>query len=152
MESFKYLHNLIQMPVVAILFLAGTLLVLFGIVKTLLVLYAKGIWFTGLGTVLVVFSLFCLATHPEAEAKVVAEIREAAEREAVASAAAAAADTKHEPWYSRNLEEQVGCGRLQQQSGWLDWSCLICSCSQFSLTRVACAGGACLLCPTLTPV
>lgn len=53
------------------------------------------------------FSLFCLATHPEAEAKVVAEIRAAAEQEAAAQAAAAAAGTKHEPWYTRNLEEQV---------------------------------------------
>jgi cytochrome P450 len=55
------------------------------------------------------FSLFCLATHPEAEAQVVAEIRAAAEAEAAAQAAAAAAGTKHEPWYTRNLEEQVGC-------------------------------------------
>lgn len=55
------------------------------------------------------FSLFCLATHPEAEGKVVAEIRAAAEKEAAAAAEAAAAGTKHEPWYSRNLEEQV-CG------------------------------------------
>lgn len=55
------------------------------------------------------FSLFCLATHPEAEAKVVEEIRAAAEREAQAQAAAAAAGIKHEPWFVRNLEEQVGC-------------------------------------------
>lgn len=54
------------------------------------------------------FSLFCLATHPEAEAQVVAEIRAAAEAEAAAQDAAAAAGTKHEPWYTRNLEEQVG--------------------------------------------
>jgi cytochrome d ubiquinol oxidase subunit II len=63
MEAYKYLHNLIQMPVVAVLFLAGTLLVLFGIVKSLLAVYAKGIWFTGPGTILVVFSLFCLAGY-----------------------------------------------------------------------------------------
>jgi hypothetical protein len=54
------------------------------------------------------FSLFCLATHPEAEAKVVEEIRAAADREAEAQAAAAAAGVKHEPWFVRNLEEQVG--------------------------------------------
>jgi cytochrome d ubiquinol oxidase subunit II len=63
-ESFKYLHNLIQMPLVALLFLSGTLLVLYGIGKTLLTDgYSKGIWFTGFGTVLVVFSLFCLAGY-----------------------------------------------------------------------------------------
>jgi len=63
-EPFKYLHNLIQMPLVASLFLAGTLLVLYGIGKTLLTAgYSKGIWFTGFGTVMVVFSLFCLAGY-----------------------------------------------------------------------------------------
>jgi cytochrome bd ubiquinol oxidase subunit II len=63
-ENFKYMHNLIAMPVVALLFLAGTLLVLFGIIKTLLTDgYSRGIWFTGLGTVLFVFSLFSLAGY-----------------------------------------------------------------------------------------
>jgi cytochrome bd ubiquinol oxidase subunit II len=63
-EPFKYLHNLIQMPLVALLFLAGTLLVLYGIGKTLITAgYSGGIWFTGFGTVLVVFSLFCLAGY-----------------------------------------------------------------------------------------
>jgi hypothetical protein len=62
------------------------------------------------------FSLFCLATHPEAEAKVVAEIRAAAEREVEAQAAAAAAGVKHEPWFARNLEEQVGLnGRMDPE-------------------------------------
>ena len=62
MESFKYLHNLIAMPVVAVLFLAGVVGVLFGLVKSyLLEKYTKGIWFAGGGTVLVVFSLFLLA-------------------------------------------------------------------------------------------
>jgi cytochrome bd ubiquinol oxidase subunit II len=63
-EKFKYMHNLIAMPVVALLFVSGTLLVLFGIWKTLKTPgYAKGIWFTGPGTILVVFSLFCLAGY-----------------------------------------------------------------------------------------
>ena len=51
------------MPVVAIMFLAGTVLVLFGIYKSLLASSAKGIWFSGPGTVLVVFSLFSLAGY-----------------------------------------------------------------------------------------
>lgn len=64
MEANKYLHNLFAMPVVAILFLAGTLLVLFGIIRTLPGEgYSKGIWFSGIGTVLFVFSLFLLAGY-----------------------------------------------------------------------------------------
>jgi cytochrome d ubiquinol oxidase subunit II len=63
MESFKYLHNLLQMPVVLILFLAGVLLVLWGIINDLFRKAGKGIWFTGIGTVLTVFSLFLLAGY-----------------------------------------------------------------------------------------
>ncbi len=64
LEQFKYLHNLIGMPLVALMFLSGTLLVLFGIVKSLMIAgYSKGIWFSGIGTLLVVFSLFALAGY-----------------------------------------------------------------------------------------
>jgi cytochrome d ubiquinol oxidase subunit II len=63
-EHYKYLHNLVGMPVVALLFLSGTLLVLFGIVKTLKIPgYSKGIWYSGIGTILFVFSLFSLAGY-----------------------------------------------------------------------------------------
>ena len=64
MAPYKYFHNLIEMPVVALLFLAGVLLVLAGIILPVLsfVKYGeKGIWFAGFGTVLAVFSLFLLA-------------------------------------------------------------------------------------------
>jgi cytochrome bd ubiquinol oxidase subunit II len=61
MEKFKYLHNLIQMPLVSLIFVAGVLLVLFGIIHSLLKDSTKGIWFTGTGTVLTVFALFLLA-------------------------------------------------------------------------------------------
>jgi len=64
MAPYKYFHNLIEMPVVALLFLAGVLLVLAGIILPVLsfVKYGeKGIWFSGFGTVLAVFSLFLLA-------------------------------------------------------------------------------------------
>jgi cytochrome bd ubiquinol oxidase subunit II len=64
MEPYKYFHNLIQMPLVAVLFLAGVVLVLAGIILPVVsyVKYGeKGIWFSGLGTVLAVFSLFLLA-------------------------------------------------------------------------------------------
>jgi cytochrome d ubiquinol oxidase subunit II len=63
-ENYKYMHNLIAMPVVALLFISGTLLVLYGIFRTLLKKeYSKGIWFAGFGTVCFVFSLFSLAGY-----------------------------------------------------------------------------------------
>lgn len=64
MQQYKYFINLIEMPLVAILFLAGVVLVLFGIIRTILSIEKygeKAIWFTGIGTVLTVFALFLLA-------------------------------------------------------------------------------------------
>lgn len=64
MEPYKYFHNLIQMPVVLILFLAGVLMVLLGIIRPVLHFtkcHDKGIWAAGIGTVLTVFSLFLVA-------------------------------------------------------------------------------------------
>jgi len=63
LEPYKYLHNLIQVPVLAVLFLGGTALVLFGIIRPVLKTTTAGIWFAGTGTVLVVFSLFALAGY-----------------------------------------------------------------------------------------
>ena len=60
-EKFKYLHNFIQMPVVLVLFLAGVLGVLYGIGITVFRSTTSGIWFSGAGTVLAVFSLFLIA-------------------------------------------------------------------------------------------
>jgi cytochrome d ubiquinol oxidase subunit II len=58
-EPYKYLTNFLQMPVVAALFLIGVVAVLWGIGKTLFtkVIYTKGIWFAGIGTVLTVLAL-----------------------------------------------------------------------------------------------
>lgn len=61
LEKFKYLHNLLQMPVVLIIFLTGVLGVLSGIATTILKKSLNGIWFTGGGTVLAVFALFLIA-------------------------------------------------------------------------------------------
>jgi cytochrome bd ubiquinol oxidase subunit II len=64
MQPFKYFINLIEMPVVAVLFLAGVVLVLLGIILPIVSFIKYGnraIWFAGLGTVLAVFSLFLLA-------------------------------------------------------------------------------------------
>ncbi len=64
MEPYKYLNNLLQMPVVLALFLAGVLLVLFGLYRAWTSYeksYSKLIWIEGTGTVLTVFALFLLA-------------------------------------------------------------------------------------------
>ncbi|WP_321514739.1 cytochrome d ubiquinol oxidase subunit II [Marinifilum fragile] len=62
MVAYKYLHNFLAMPLVLILFLSGVVLVLFGLIKSYLAeKYTRGIWFTGGGTILVVFALFLLA-------------------------------------------------------------------------------------------
>ncbi|WP_282918317.1 cytochrome d ubiquinol oxidase subunit II [Porphyromonas macacae] len=62
MESFKYLNNFLQMPVVLALFLIGVVLVLFGIGKTVMNKnFTKGIWFEGTGVVLTVLALFLVA-------------------------------------------------------------------------------------------
>jgi cytochrome d ubiquinol oxidase subunit II len=63
MESFKYLHNFLQMPLVLILFLAGVVGVLWGIVSDLFRKAGNGVWFTGAGTVLTVFALFLVAGY-----------------------------------------------------------------------------------------
>jgi cytochrome d ubiquinol oxidase subunit II len=60
-EKFKYLHNFIQMPLVLIFFLAGVVVILYGIGISIIRNSVKGIWFTGTGTVLAVFSLFLVA-------------------------------------------------------------------------------------------
>jgi cytochrome d ubiquinol oxidase subunit II len=60
-EKFKYLHNFVQMPLVSIIFLTGVISVLYGIGITVIRNSVKGIWFTGAGTVLAVFSLFLVA-------------------------------------------------------------------------------------------
>ena len=63
MEPFKYFNNLVQMPVVLLLFLVGVLAVLWGIISSLLKDNTKGIWWAGGGTVLVVFSLMLIAGY-----------------------------------------------------------------------------------------
>ncbi len=62
-EKYKYLHNLVEMPAIGILFIVGTLSVIYGLARTLLTQYNNGIWFSGTGTVLVVFSLFAIAGY-----------------------------------------------------------------------------------------
>ena len=61
MEKYKYLHNLIQMPAVLIMVLLGVVGVLASIWMGGFTKSTKGIWFGGLGTVLVVMSVFFIA-------------------------------------------------------------------------------------------
>ncbi|MDE6587153.1 MAG: cytochrome d ubiquinol oxidase subunit II [Paramuribaculum sp.] len=61
-EPYKYLNNLLAMPVVLVMLLLGVVLVLAGIILTVTRKgYTSGIWLTAPGTVLVVVALFCLA-------------------------------------------------------------------------------------------
>ncbi len=61
MEPYKYLHNLLDMPVVLIMFLAGVVLVLFSIYKAAFTDSTKAFWIISPGTVLAVLTLFFLA-------------------------------------------------------------------------------------------
>ena len=61
MEKFKYLHNLLQMPVVLGMLLVGVVLVLASIWTGGFTSSRKAIWAGGAGTVLVVMSVFFLA-------------------------------------------------------------------------------------------
>ncbi|MDR1096578.1 MAG: cytochrome d ubiquinol oxidase subunit II [Tannerella sp.] len=61
MEKYKYFYNIIQMPAVGVLLLAGVVLVLLGIIQPLFTKSTKGIWFSGAGTVLTVLALLLCA-------------------------------------------------------------------------------------------
>jgi cytochrome d ubiquinol oxidase subunit II len=61
MEKYKYLHNLLEMPVIAILLVVGILGVLWGIIATIFLNSNKGFRYAGAGTVLTVLSLFLIA-------------------------------------------------------------------------------------------
>ncbi|GHT21649.1 cytochrome D ubiquinol oxidase subunit II [Bacteroidia bacterium] len=62
--QYKYFFNLIEMPVVLILFLLGVVAVLYGIIATLFCeKFKKGIWFSGIGTVVTVLSLLLIAGY-----------------------------------------------------------------------------------------
>ena len=62
MQPFKYFINLTQMPAVVAVLLIGVIAVLMGISKTIFVKgWKKGIWFTGVGTVLTVLALLLCA-------------------------------------------------------------------------------------------
>lgn len=62
--SNKYLWNFIEMWPVAIVFLLGVIAVLTGVIgSAVLPRFKGGIWYSGIGTVLVVVALFCVAGY-----------------------------------------------------------------------------------------
>ena len=62
MQPYKYLMNLVEMPVVLLVLLVGVVAVLFGIGKSYLSpTWIKCIWFAGVGTVLTVLALLLCA-------------------------------------------------------------------------------------------
>lgn len=64
MEKYKYFTNLIQMPIILGFFLVGVVGVLFGIFGTIFsVKFKKGIWFSGIGTIITVCCLFLIAGY-----------------------------------------------------------------------------------------
>ena len=64
MEKGKYIHNLIQMPVVLIMFLLGAVLLVAGVVMTLIKKeFNRGVWITGPGAVLAVMAIFMIAGY-----------------------------------------------------------------------------------------
>jgi len=63
MVSGKYLQNLLDMPAVLIMLLAGLTLVILGVVMNRFTASVRGIWPAGLGTVLTCLAIFSLAGY-----------------------------------------------------------------------------------------
>ncbi len=57
MEPYKYLHNLLEMPMVLIILLIGIVGVLWGLFVSIFKKKDNGIWYAGIGTVLTVLAL-----------------------------------------------------------------------------------------------
>ena len=64
LAPYKYWHNLVAMPAVAVVFVLGVVLVLYGVVRTLVSpRFVRGIWTAGAGTVMAVLALLLLAGY-----------------------------------------------------------------------------------------
>ena len=63
LEKGKYIHNLAAMPISAFLLLAGLGSVIYGVSATRFLGKNSGIWFGGIGTVLVGIALLSLAAY-----------------------------------------------------------------------------------------
>ena len=58
--EYKFLHNLLDMPILIITLLLGVVLILYALYITIAKSSDKGIWFAGLGTVLAITTIFSL--------------------------------------------------------------------------------------------
>lgn len=66
LEPMKYLHNYLAMPLLVVFTLAGVVLLLYGVVRTIVSkTYIRGIWPAGVGVVLVVLSLLLVAGYAD---------------------------------------------------------------------------------------
>ncbi len=64
MEPYKYFNNLVEMPYILILFLLGVVSVLYGVIRSILCSkFCRGIWYSGVGTVITALSLLLLAGY-----------------------------------------------------------------------------------------
>ena len=61
LEEKRYLGNFLQMPVLLVVFLTGVLLVLSGIAIAVFKKPSGGIWYSGIGVILTVLALLCVA-------------------------------------------------------------------------------------------
>lgn len=62
--DFKYFHNYLALPAALVALLAGTVMVLYGVIRSVFAKhFTGGIWWSGIGTVLVVLSLFWVAGY-----------------------------------------------------------------------------------------
>jgi cytochrome d ubiquinol oxidase subunit II len=61
MEPYKYFHNLLEMPIVLLLFLGGVAFVLVSVYLSFFKKSTSSIWYSSIGTILTVFSLFLIA-------------------------------------------------------------------------------------------
>jgi cytochrome d ubiquinol oxidase subunit II len=60
LEKYKFFNNFIEMPFIAIVFLIGLFSFILGIVISIFKNSTKGIWYSGTGVILVVFSIFII--------------------------------------------------------------------------------------------
>lgn len=63
MEAFKYLNNLLALPIVTVAFLVGVLAVVYGILMGWWKGYRRSFWIAGFGTFLVALSLLLFAGY-----------------------------------------------------------------------------------------
>ncbi len=60
-EPAKYLHNLVERPVILAILMTGIIGVLWGLFNSIIKKKDNGIWFSGIGTILTVLALFFMA-------------------------------------------------------------------------------------------